>query len=70
MVFESIPGGAEVEALRADGEGAAAGGADQEEPGGEAEEAVTNPSAASVKTRGVMMPALDPDSESDFQHVG
>ena len=42
MVFESIPGGAEVEALRADGEGAAAGGADQEEPGGEAEEAVTH----------------------------
>ena len=31
-----------MEALRADGEGAAAGGADQEEPGGEAEEEVTN----------------------------
>ena len=52
-----------MEALRADGEGASAGGADQEEPGGEAEEEVTNGKPAHLKTRGVVIPTLDPEME-------
>ena len=53
-----------MEAVRADGKGAAAGGADQEEPGGEAEEEVTNRASAYLKkTTGVTIPTLDPEPE-------